>query len=54
VAIGKEAFYAQVDLPEGEAYDLTKAVMTRNALTGDAQEGIGAFLEKRAPEWSGR
>jgi enoyl-CoA hydratase/carnithine racemase len=54
VAIGKEAFYAQVDLPEGEAYDLTKAVMTRNALTGDAQEGIGAFLEKRAPEWRGR
>ena len=48
VAIGKEAFYAQVELDEHRAYDLTKSVMTMNSL---AQEGICAFLEKRAPSW---
>jgi enoyl-CoA hydratase/carnithine racemase len=52
--IGKEAFYRQVDLAEGDAYELTREVMARNAEAGDAQEGIGAFLEKRAPHWKGR
>lgn len=54
VGIGKEAFYAQVELDEHRAYDLTKAVMAMNALAHDAQEGICAFLEKRAPNWLGR
>jgi enoyl-CoA hydratase/carnithine racemase len=53
VGIGKEAFYAQLELDEHRAYDLTKTVMTQNALTGDAQEGICAFLEKRDPSWKG-
>jgi enoyl-CoA hydratase/carnithine racemase len=53
VAIGKEAFYAQMELDEHRAYDLTKSVMAANALAGDAQEGMGAFLEKRAPTWKG-
>ncbi len=53
VTIGKEAFYAQVELDEHRAYELTKAVMSKNALAGDAQEGIGAFLEKRPPVWKG-
>ena len=53
VEIGKEAFYAQVDLDEHRAYDLTKSVMAMNALAGDAQEGMSAFLEKRAPSWTG-
>jgi enoyl-CoA hydratase/carnithine racemase len=54
VALGKEAFYAQVDLDERQAYDLTKAVMTTNASADDAQEGFCAFLEKRPPSWTGR
>jgi enoyl-CoA hydratase/carnithine racemase len=53
VGIGKEAFYEQVELDEHRAYDLTKAVMAMNARADDAQEGMCAFLEKRAPEWRG-
>jgi enoyl-CoA hydratase/carnithine racemase len=53
VGIGKEAFYAQVELDEHRAYDLTKAVMAMNARADDAQEGMCAFLEKRAPAWRG-
>jgi enoyl-CoA hydratase/carnithine racemase len=53
VGIGKEAFYAQIELDESGAYDLTKTVMSANSLAADAQEGIGAFLEKREPRWSG-
>jgi enoyl-CoA hydratase/carnithine racemase len=52
VGIGKRAFYDQVDLDERGAYDLTKTVMSMNALADDAQEGIGAFLEKRAAVWT--
>src|SRR4051794_38226482 len=53
VGIGKEAFYAQVELDEHRAYDLTKAVMAMNARADDAQEGMCAFLEKRPPTWRG-
>ncbi len=51
VGIGKAAFYAQVDLDTAAAYAYAKEVMTMNALASDAQEGIGAFLEKRVPAW---
>ena len=54
VGIGKEAFYAQIELDEHRAYDLTKAVMAMNARADDAQEGMSAFLEKRRPAWRGR
>jgi enoyl-CoA hydratase/carnithine racemase len=51
VAIGKAAFYAQVDLDTAAAYAYTKEIMIMNALESDAREGIGAFLEKRIPAW---
>ncbi|OBI49092.1 enoyl-CoA hydratase [Mycobacterium kyorinense] len=54
VGIGKEAFYAQIELDEHRAYDLTKAVMAMNAGADDAQEGMCAFLEKRVPTWRRR
>jgi enoyl-CoA hydratase/carnithine racemase len=53
VRIGKEAFYRQLELDEHAAYELTRRVMAVNAQAGDAQEGMGAFLEKRPPSWSG-
>jgi enoyl-CoA hydratase/carnithine racemase len=53
VAIGKRAFYEQVDRAERDAYEHTRGVMTENALATDAQEGMTAFLEKRAPHWTG-
>lgn len=52
--IGQEAFYAQIGRDQHSAYDYARTVMTMNALLPDAQEGIGAFLEKRAPAWSDR
>jgi len=51
LAIGKRAFYEQLDRAEPEAYEYTRQVMAANAAMGDAQEGIGAFLEKRPPVW---
>ena len=51
--IGKEAFYAQAEMPLAEAYDYASRVMTENMMARDAEEGIGAFLEKRAPRWQG-
>jgi enoyl-CoA hydratase/carnithine racemase len=51
VGIGKEAFYAQVELDEHRAYDVGTSVMTTNASTPDVQEGMSAFLEKRTPDW---
>jgi len=54
VSIGKQAFYSQIDLDTPKAYAYAKEVMSLNAMAADAQEGIGAFLGKRAPCWSGR
>jgi enoyl-CoA hydratase/carnithine racemase len=53
LAIGKEAFYRQVEMPLDEAYAYAANVMVENMLVRDAEEGIGAFIEKRKPEWKG-
>jgi enoyl-CoA hydratase/carnithine racemase len=52
IRIGKAAFYAQLDMSLAEAYDYTSRVMIENMLNADAEEGIGAFIEKRKPNWS--
>jgi enoyl-CoA hydratase/carnithine racemase len=54
VALGKDAYYAQIDLAQAKAYAYAQQVMSLNALADDAQEGISAFLEKRVPHWKGR
>ena len=54
VALGKQAYYTQIDLDQPKAYAYAKEVMSMNALAADAQEGIAAFLEKRPACWSGR
>jgi len=54
VRIGKEAFYRQAELDLAGAYRYAAEVMTTNMLARDAEEGIDAFLEKRAPVWHDR
>jgi len=51
VAIGKEAFYRQLEMQLAEAYSYAADVMVENMLHAEAKEGIGAFLEKRKPDW---
>jgi enoyl-CoA hydratase/carnithine racemase len=53
LATGKRAFYEQLAMPLGAAYDHASRVMTENMLARDAAEGIGAFMDKRAPVWTG-
>ena len=54
IAIGKEAFYKQVESGFADAYRTASEAMTRNMLARDAEEGIDAFLEKRQPRWEDR
>ncbi|MGE0715344.1 MAG: enoyl-CoA hydratase [Alphaproteobacteria bacterium] len=53
VAIGKEAFYRQAEMPLADAYAYTAEVMTHNMMAADAAEGIDAFIGKRPPVWRG-
>ncbi len=53
VKTGKQAFYRQREMPLTEAYDYASKVMVENMLARDAEEGIGAFMEKREPNWTG-
>jgi enoyl-CoA hydratase/carnithine racemase len=54
VKTGKQAFYRQREMALVEAYDYASQVMLENMLARDAEEGIGAFVEKREPNWEGR
>jgi enoyl-CoA hydratase/carnithine racemase len=54
VKIGKEAFYRQLEMSLAEAYRYTSDVMVENMLARDAEEGIGAFIDKRPPNWEDR
>jgi enoyl-CoA hydratase/carnithine racemase len=51
-ALGKRAFYREIDLSQADAYEYASQVMAAAALTDDAQEGIAAFLEKRKPKYA--
>ena len=53
LAIGKEAFYRQIDMDLEAAYAYASEVMITNMMARDAEEGIDAFLEKRRPKWQG-
>jgi enoyl-CoA hydratase/carnithine racemase len=52
--IGKEAFYCQAEMSLADAYRYASQVMVENMLARDAEEGIGAFIEKREPRWEDR
>jgi enoyl-CoA hydratase/carnithine racemase len=54
IAVGKIAFYEQLDRALPDAYAHTSEVMAANAVAPDAREGIDAFLSKREPQWRGR
>jgi enoyl-CoA hydratase/carnithine racemase len=54
LAIGKEAFYRQVEMSLADAYDYAAGVMVANMMHPESEEGIGAFLQKRAPDWNKR
>jgi enoyl-CoA hydratase/carnithine racemase len=54
VALGKQAYYTQIDLDQPKAYAYAKEVMAMNSLAHDAQEGMSAFLEKRVACWTGK
>ncbi len=54
LAIGKEAFYRQLELGLDDAYNYASETMVRNMLARDAEEGIDAFIQKRDPKWEGR
>jgi enoyl-CoA hydratase/carnithine racemase len=54
VKLGKEAFYRQAEMNLADAYRYAAEVMTENMMARDAEEGIGAFIEKREPKWQDR
>lgn len=54
IKLGKAAFYRQVEMNLADAYRYAAEVMTENMMARDAEEGIGAFIEKRKPRWQDR
>ena len=54
IKLGKAAFYRQAEMNLADAYRYAAEVMTENMMARDAEEGIGAFIEKRQPKWQDR
>jgi enoyl-CoA hydratase/carnithine racemase len=54
LAMGKEAFYRQLEMGLAQAYDYAAGVMVENMMHSESEEGIGAFLDKRPPNWGKR
>jgi enoyl-CoA hydratase/carnithine racemase len=54
IKLGKAAFYRQAEMSLADAYRYAAEVMTENMMARDAEEGIGAFIEKREPKWQDR
>ena len=54
LAIGKEAFYKQLEQPMKQAYTYASKIMTENMMKKDAIEGINSFIEKRSPVWKNK
>ena len=54
VKLGKAAFYRQAEMNLADAYRYAAGVMAENMMACDAEEGIGAFIEKREPNWTGK
>jgi enoyl-CoA hydratase/carnithine racemase len=54
LAMGKEAFYRQIEMGLAQAYDYAAGVMIENMMHAESEEGIGAFLDKRTPNWDKR
>ncbi len=52
LAIGKTAFYRQLEMGRPAAYKFAQGVMVDNLMAEDAKEGIAAFLDKREPHWN--
>ena len=54
VKLGKAAFYRQAEMSLADAYRYAAGVMAENMMACDAEEGIGAFIDKREPKWQDR
>jgi enoyl-CoA hydratase/carnithine racemase len=50
--LGKQAYYAQIEMPQPQAYDYAIEVMASTSQLPDAQEGMNSFLEKRKPRFN--
>jgi enoyl-CoA hydratase/carnithine racemase len=54
VRLGKSAFHRQGEMNLADAYRFASQIMIENLLRDDAEEGIGAFVQKRQPKWDDR
>lgn len=52
LAMGKQLFYQQLELPIQQAYAQAAQVMADNMMLADTQEGLDAFMQKRTPSWA--